>query len=540
MSMLYDKNRFKFHPENEKTRMKNGNSLKNNVKKNVDKNPTLYKDYVYSSPIKNIINDNKKVSYINIHQNNSKISNNYDQGSKKSFPLNKLKYNRSFEGNKMNNDFMPDSNSEIQNDNLYTLNYNKHQAKNFNNKSVILNNKPKKQKNKYNNKSVTKSINSYGNSSIKNNNLNNNKNILIKKLDEKFKSLENNIIDKKYENYIDHDEIIISSNKKNNSKNKTANKIYDNNYKLSNIIGLNENGNEVNNNIKDNKSNEIEDDIFFNVIENKNNVDIDENYLLNSSFENNMSDFNIMYTSDYGNNVIDDMLSLEIKLMVEKMLELQKSYHTELNLILSQYNKNNSIFKILIEKIRELQKKKRIIENIHERKTMRGNIYNFVNIYNNNNLHETNKINKNEINLWKYSILAKDKKGNIYNKEKFREIFKKSIIDKYYKISGKMDNLENKIVLGLMKKFKYNNNNRNSEIKSNNSSSSKKCYDNQIHKIQSNKISSVSPDQQYKNMIRKNRNDNNTINNKKRHKKISSCGQANKQSKYINFKNLKK
>ena len=189
---------------------------------------------------------------------------------------------------------MPDSNSEIQNDNLYTLNYNKHQAKNFNNKSVILNNKPKKQKNKYNNKSVTKSINSYGNSSIKNNNLNNNKNILIKKLDEKFKSLENNIIDKKYENYIDHDEIIISSNKKNNSKNKTANKIYDNNYKLSNIIGLNENGNEVNNNIKDNKSNEIEDDIFFNVIENKNNVDIDENYLLNSSFQNNMSDFNIM------------------------------------------------------------------------------------------------------------------------------------------------------------------------------------------------------------------------------------------------------
>ena len=38
---------------------------------------------------------------------------------------------------------------------------------------------------------------------------------MIKKLEEKFKSLENNIIDKKYENEIDNEEMIITTKKDN-------------------------------------------------------------------------------------------------------------------------------------------------------------------------------------------------------------------------------------------------------------------------------------------------------------------------------------
>ena len=80
-----------------------------------------------------------------------------------------------------------------------------------------------KNKNKYNNKSVTRTINSHNNMNSKKNNLD--ENFIIKKLDEKFKSLENNIIDKKYENDIDHDEMIISTNKKNPNYQNSNNKI---------------------------------------------------------------------------------------------------------------------------------------------------------------------------------------------------------------------------------------------------------------------------------------------------------------------------
>lgn len=54
------------------------------------------------------------------------------------------------------------------------------------------------------------------------------------------------------------------------------------------------------------------------LFDNKNNIDFDENYLLNTSFENNRNDFIIMYTDDYEKTVVNDMLSLEIKLLIEK------------------------------------------------------------------------------------------------------------------------------------------------------------------------------------------------------------------------------
>ena len=518
MFMAFDKNMYKFGLENSQVRMKNGG--KNNNKKIHNKNPSLYKEYLYSSPLRDIISNNKKISYANIHQNNNKMTSNYEQTYNINNHKKNLKYNRSFEGNKINNDFMSNSNFDFLNDNLNTINYNKNQnTKKFNNNSVILNNKPKKGKNKHNNKSVARTINSYGNTNIKKSNMN--ENVIIKKLDEKFKSLENNIIDKKYENDIDNDEMIISSNKK--AKN-GSNGIYNN--KLSNIIGVGDNYNEKG---KD----DFKGDLF------KNDIEIDENYLLNTSFENNRSDFNIMYTPNYEKTVIDDMLSLEIKLLVEKMLEIQKSYHKELNNIISQYNNNNKIFKALIQKVRELQKKSQIIRNINEKKRTKQNIYNFINIYHNNNQHEISKINKNEFNLWSFTMLGKkNKTGNVYNHGKLKELFKILVFDRYHKISGKMNSLENKIILGLMKNQKYNNNRKNS-TGSGNSNSNNKYYDNEIYKVKLNKIGST-PGQQYKNMNKKNRNDSSTINNRKKHKKISSCGQPNKHSKYLNFKNIKK
>ena len=245
--MVFEKNKYKFISETERIKLKQTNNHKNNNKNKPDKNSTLYKDYLFSSPFKNIIK-NKKTSHISLNQNNNnKIGNNYkptnnNNNAKKNNSIKKLKYNKS-----------------------------------------------KKVKNKNNYRSVTKTNNTQGNSNIKKNN----ENMLIKKLDEKFLSLENNIIDQKYENDIDHDEMIISTNRKHINSYENNNKIKNRNNenKLSNIIGFSGNNKSIS---------DIEDD-YFNINKNKdkNNFDIDENYLLNTSFEEKRSDFNIMYSSDY-------------------------------------------------------------------------------------------------------------------------------------------------------------------------------------------------------------------------------------------------
>ena len=526
MSLVYDKGKYsKYFNDQEQTKPKNNNpNLKGGMpKKNINKNPHLYKDFMSTSPIRNI-NNNKKSNCLTTYQNNNSSTTNnnyYDQQNNRYNKKNlksHLKYNKSFEGNMINSD-----NFDFVDDGMYTIQHGSNFGHSkFNNNSVILNNKQlrTKNKNKSNNKSVTRAINSQTNMNMNKNYKKSNfdENMIIKKLDEKFKSLESNIIDKKYENDIDHDEMIISTNKKNptnltTTRVRTTNNINSNNYKLSNIIDEN---------------NDSNSDYFMNIFDNKNNIDFDENYLLNTSFENNRNDFDIMYTENYEKTVINDMLSLEIKLLIEKMLELQKSYHKELDIIVTQYNKNEKIFKILIEKIKMVQKKLYQIKKLNETKNINGNIYNFIGIYDNNSKHEINNINLNEFYLWKYIMGIKDKKNNINNKEKLKDLFKKIIFDKYYKISTKVDNIENQIILNLMKKFKYNMN-----------SNKKNGYNNMNNlnnghmnpSTENNKNFTASPFQEYKNQINQNKNintnmNNRTINNKKRHKKTSSCIQS--------------
>ena len=542
MSLIYDKGNYKNFSEIEQPRSKNyfnnyQNIFKNNnQKKNYIKNFQLNKEYESSSPIRNI-NNSKKAEFFTTYQNNSNTSNNYydkqyNNNNKKNLVPKNLKYNKSFEGNLINNELMSSDNFDFVKEDLYTIQHgNNRQHKKFNNNSVILNNskqnRTKVKNNKNNNKSVTRTINS---------NLNNNKknkleeNLIIKKLDEKFKSLESNIIDKKYENDIDHDEMIISTNKKNfinqninTNKIKTYNLNNSASKKLSKIIDDN----------NDNYNEDKIDKLFTSIFLDKNNIDFDENYLLNSSFENNRNDFDIMYTDNYEKSVINDMLSLEIKLLIEKMFELQKSYHKELNIIMNQYNKNEKIFKILVERVKMLQKQIFQILKLRETKNINGNIYNFIGVYNNNNKAETNRINKNEFYIWRSIMNMKKEKKNENSKEYLKDLFRKIIFDNYYKISSKINNIENKIILNLMRKYNYNINKKNNGFMANGSNGNLSSNNDK------NNLNTASPIQNYKNMIKQNKNINNTsINNKKKHKKTSSCYQS-KPSKYIYFKNGK-
>ena len=544
MSLVYDKGKYnKYFADIEQMKSKNNyypSNMKAAPKKNHSKNAQLYKDIGGTSPFRNISN-NKKPNFLTTYQNNSNINNNYNNyygqlnnpyNKKKNLKSTQLKYNKSFEGNMINDNF------DFVNDDIYTIPHGNNRANHkFNNNSMILNNNKQlrtKNKNSKNNKSVTRTINSHNNMNSRKNNLD--ENYIIKKLDEKFKSLESNIIDKKYENDIDHDEMIISTNKKNLNNNQNSTKIRNQNSKNMNSTNTNNKLSNIINEINDFNLDNKKEDILMSLFDNKNNIDFDENYLLNTSFENNRNDFIIMYTDDYEKTVVNDMLSLEIKLLIEKMLELQKSYHKELNIIVNQYHRNEKIFKLLVEKIKMLQKQLCQIQKLNETKNIKGNIYNFIGIYNNNNKHDINKININEFFLWKY-IMNIPNKGN--SKDNLKDLFRKIIFDKYYKLSGKLNKIENQIILNLMKKFKYNMNSNKKNNVYNNHLNNANINGNLSSNSDKNKNFSTSPIQNNKTMVKPNKNINSTsINNKKRHKKTSSCCQS-KPTKFTYFRNNK-
>ena len=526
MSLVYDKGKHRnsYDKNIPKMKISNNNPInqlnlpKNNNKKNIIQNTHLFNEYISSSPIGN--SNTYKAQFLTTYQNFKEMSNinpnnagNIKIVNNKRPEMKKLNFNKSFEGN-IGRDISKKFGLIKEN----IVKGKNNENKNSVNKSMVINHKNKKNQIKKNNKSVNRSINAHNTLNNKKNNLA--EKLLIKKLEEKFKSLESNIIDKKYENEIDNEEMIITT-KKDNYPNTARFKAKEKNKMLSYMI---------NDNI--NSDFENADNNFMGIILNKlilnTKYDFDENYLLNSSFENNRNDFNIMYTDNYGLSVKNDMLSLEIKLLIEKILEMQKSYHKELDLILGAYNKNSKLMKLLVEKIKFLQKKIFLIKKLKEKKEIKGNLYNFLEKYNHNNQNDIYKINQNEFYLWNYILYEHNRKNNDYKKEKLKEVFKKIIFERYYKIKGRFNNIENKIILNLMKKYNYNIKRKANGTKSNN-----------IADIV------ISPNQrQIKNKnLNTNKNkkiiSSNNNNNWKKHKKTSSCVQS-KSTKYTYFKNNQK
>ena len=529
MSLIYDKGKLRHSTDKNSSRIKKNENIqlnqniiiKNNNKKNITKKTPLYSEYISASPLENF-NVKKKpflTTFHNYNYMNNNLSNGNSNMNNKRQQIVRLQFNKSFEG-KLNRDNISKNFDFLKDDIYINIKEKNNENKKLINNSVIVNNRYKvKNKNKKNNKSIT--INTNNDINYKKNNAE--ENLIIKNLDERFKSLENNIIDKQYLNDIDHDEIIVTSKKKSNNMQTSRLKMRGKNntplYKLNNIID-------------ENNQEEKNEDNFMKIILDKiilNNNNYDENYLLNSSFENNRNDFIIMYTDNYENSVIDDMLSLEIKLLIEKMLEMQKSYHKELNLILGQNSQNDKIMKLLLEKIKDVQKKIFLIKKLKEKQKLQGNLYNFLGIYNHNNQHDIAKINKNEFYLWNdimFNSKAKEK-----NKEKLKDIFKKIIFERYYKINGKMNNIENKIVLNLMKKYKF--------ILKRKENKSKIIGNVDISTTCANKWQYKNKNLNTTNKHKKINTNINNINNKKIHKKTSSCTQT-KPSKYSYFKNSQK
>ena len=265
--------------QNKHSRLNNSNPprQKSYAINDKDKNPKLKDIYHLTEANEDLDDTNYILSTKNDHFSRSVIFTNKKNMANNLFPLMKRK---------KYNDILFNKNPRDKILSIKKEKYSKNKNRSFG--SVKYANNMKIKKNKYNNLNISGELNG---------------GYVISKFEEKFKLIDNEIVDKNYENDIDNDEIIIGNNK--NKKN-------DNNM------------NSLLNKISPSKTNIIEYDemsSFFN--RNKD----EEEYDVNNNFENIKADFGIMYIDEYDKMINDDMLLLELQLLFEKILDLENSYH---------------------------------------------------------------------------------------------------------------------------------------------------------------------------------------------------------------------
>ena len=429
MSLIFDdrKSQIKNDYNNYIKQTYNKNIKKNNQKKiflgmsqdpYISSHSPFQENKIISPILRNVMNAKSKKPFQNKSQKAIDDQFNFMQKlNKKNKEENNYKHNRSFEQNSINNDILlqykiespliPGMSDNCGNEIIEILNLNGNK-----NSNKIRKIKKKNLNNSYILQSRFKTV-------INENDNNNPENINIK----------------------DNDNIPTSKGNKNT--------IYRNN------ININKN--------KDSFNDEIDNqELIFRTTKDLESNKLDElsndEYLLNSSFENNKSDFHLLYTNDYHKNIANDMLLMEIQLLYEKILELQKSYHNEAKKIYDNYSNEKKSLKLIFEKKAHLKKKTINLLNLKEKRNIKENNNAFIGlnikktIYN-----ESSKINKNEIFLLKKMFPIKeiiDEKNN--KKYMLKQIFKNVVFDKYKSISNKLNDIEKNIINNLIKKYKYN------------------------------------------------------------------------------------
>ena len=309
-------------------------------------------------------------------------------------------------------------------------------------------NNVKVKKNKYNNLNISGELNG---------------GYVISKFEEKFKLIDNEIIDENYEKDIDNDEIIIGTNKNKKS---------------------NQNMNSLLNKINPSKKNIIEHDeisVFF--TRNK-----DEEYDANNNFENIKADFGIMYIDEYDKMINDDMLVLELQLLFEKILDLENSYHEEYANFIKKFNESKNFISLITYKYKEIQKKLFNLSKIKEKINNKNELNLFLVTQEKEKKSYVSEINIKEINLWENMFKNKIQKTNggvefKDRKSEMKNLFIKVMASKYPLVKNLLNEIENKIVIKLMKKYNYKVlNNRKNKSQFINSTNSIK---NEVGKIKS-------------------------------------------------------
>ena len=416
----------------------------NNKKSKISKKNNLYnKSNLISSPRETETNKNKK----NIHQNkipfeNISKDNKYNKRKGKM-----LLYNKSNEDNYFSQNTIYSQSSQISIDD--SIQYNnplcnsisgisnlrKNSLDNNNNKIIKRLNsqeetnrkKRKNQDNKNNlitnNKTSTLSTRDSKEKLKNSNNITNfstSNNIINKKFDDNFHSIDEAIIDKEFENEIALDEMINSNKIKYNFSPRKINL----DCSLDSVSSYN-----------------------FEKVFNKESDDESEE-IINCNFENLKNDFEIFYTQEYLNNISNDVIELEIQLLFEKIFEMQNAYHLELGFLRKKFLSFKNNYESFSDKFLYLNKKFDKLKQKNERIGLIKNKFSIIV----NNLIESNynliQNNKNEFELWKRMIYQNQ------NKKKLLDIFNKIVLDKINERKLYLNNVEKFICENFLKKYK--------------------------------------------------------------------------------------
>lgn len=414
MSLILDKYKYKKDANTQQKSHKQRNSLKNNkiLGKATYKNTSKPKSFVTNKKERR-----HKSNDVSNTTNNKESDNNDFLLSNKNDPFSRsviYSHNKN-----LTHKIASSIKNKKNNRKTYSSNTNKYKLSNKNNSNFKLNTSNKR----------------FNKSEFKSNTLNVNE---TSSKNARYESIENKIIDKNYENDIDHDEIIISSerNSKNKNKKGISNSLFD-------TIHL---SSEIKNEKKETSSKDEYNE---------------DDYSADNNFENNKNDFMIMYIDNYTKIINDDMLSMELQLLYEKILDLQNSYHEEYIKIFSKLSENKKYISLNIFRYKDIQKKIFNLLKIKEKLNGTNQLNNFLVSQEKGNKTSLREINNKEINLWKNMLIGmgnnfKYKKyGNAESKKDIKELFKKIVFDKYSSMKNNLNEIENKIVVNLMKKNKY-------------------------------------------------------------------------------------
>jgi hypothetical protein len=161
---------------------------------------------------------------------------------------------------------------------------------------------------------------------------------------------------------------------------------------------------------------------------------------------------------------------MEIQLLFEKIIDLQKSYHHQFHELCKTYDDQKNKLKTINEKRIFLRKKIIILLMQKEKKNLKENNNIYMDFRIKKNIaNDSSKINKNEISIWNKMFPTKKKiTEKKTQKNALKQIFKTIAFDRYKSISHKLNTIEKTIVKRLYKKYHSHNKSHSNNKKKNN------------------------------------------------------------------------
>ena len=242
---------------------------------------------------------------------------------------------------------------------------------------------------------------------------------LVNKLDEKFRTIEESIIDKTFEKNIDNDEMIISQ--------KTF-------FELTSKDEIH--------------SHNINRSLSFEIKSDDNNEEMND---LLDKFHNVKNDFEILYTNKYSQTVREDLLKLEVQLVIEKLFKIQSEYHSALNKLRQEYHTLKNDFKQSAFKYFKINKQYLNLQQQKEKIQFINSLNMFVNNHKIKNDKEIMQIHFKECALWK-KITFHDNHVKTTKKNMLLKIFEKNTLHNKKNLSL-LSELEKIISEKLIKKY---------------------------------------------------------------------------------------